>query len=199
MQIFVVIKADKEEDKNFFISININSYDKRKTLMEEIVNQINKSGISKFINKGYFNLFYRGKPVYEDKTLEDQGIVNNAVIFLVSERGIDGAGPIDNLKNEESENIGFDMSLIKRKELNINLIYFDSQITNKENYEYYNNFKIDVVGGFYAIDNLNILKNYLDYIKEKNIPFLVISNGASGKDVIHLCLKYTYIKEVIIF
>ena len=72
-------------------------------------------------------------------------------------------------------------------------------MTNKENYLYFNKFKVDVVGGFYAIDDLNILENYLEKIKEKDIPFIIISSGTSGKDVISICKKYSFIKEVIIF
>ena len=40
-------------------------------------------------------------------------------------------------------------------------------MTNKENYLYYNNFKVDVVGGFYAIDDLDILENYLKILTKK--------------------------------
>ena len=80
--------------------------------------------------------------------------------------GIVGGG-IDNIKNEIDLKIGFDINLIKRDELYVNMIHFDSKMTNKENYDYYNNFKVNVVGGFYAIDDLNILKNYLEKIKEK--------------------------------
>ena len=36
-------------------------------------------------------------------------------------------------------------------------------------------------------------------IKQQNIPFIVITSGSSGKDVIPLCKKYSFIKEVIIF
>jgi len=72
-------------------------------------------------------------------------------------------------------------------------------MTNKENYLYFNKFKVDVVGGFHAIDDLNILENYLEKIKEKDISFLIISSGTSGKDVISICKKYSFIKEVIIF
>ena len=39
------------------------------------------------------------------------------------------------------------MSLIKRDELNVNLIHFDKNMTNSENYDFSNSFKIDVVGG----------------------------------------------------
>ena len=106
---------------------------------------------------------------------------------------------IDNLKEEENKEIGFDWSLLKREELHVNLIHFDLNITNKENYAYYNKFKVDVVGGYIAMDNLIMLINYLEAIKNKNIPFIVISTGFSGKDVIPICKKYPFIKEVIIF
>ena len=69
-----------------------------------------------------------------------------------------GGGFIDNIKNEIDLNIGFDMSLIKRNELNVNLIHFDKNITNSENYGYFNDFKVDVVGGFYAIDDIIFLR-----------------------------------------
>jgi len=112
--------------------------------------------------------------------------------------GIVGGG-IDNLKTEIDLNIGFDLNLIKRDELYVNLIHFDLKMTNSENYKYFNAFKVNVVGGFYAIDDLNILQNYLEKIKEKGIPFIVISSGSSGKDVISICKNYQFVKEVIIF
>ena len=106
---------------------------------------------------------------------------------------------IDNLIDEEDKTIGFDLSLLKRNELNVNLIHFDLNIRSKENFKYYNHFKVDVVGGFIAIDNLSILKIYLEAIKSKKIPFIVISSGSSGKDVIPICKKFSFVKEVIIF
>ena len=81
-------------------------------------------------------------------------------------------GWIDNLLNEEDTKIGFDLKLLKRDELNVNLIHFDKNMTNKENYEYYNKFKVNVVGGFQAVDDINFLKGYLEVIKDKNIHLL---------------------------
>ena len=72
-------------------------------------------------------------------------------------------------------------------------------MTSKENYLYYNNFKVDVVGGYHAIDDLEIFKNYLESLKKKDIPFIVVSSGSSAKDIIPICQKYSFIKEVIIF
>ena len=63
--------------------------------------------------------------------------------------------------------IGFDLNLIERHELNVNLIHFDSNMTNPENYKYFNNFKVDVVGGFYAIDDVNNFKNIWKKLKKK--------------------------------
>ena len=90
-------------------------------------------------------------------------------------------------------------TLYKRDELYVNLIHFDYKLTNKENYLYYNNFKVDVVGGYHAIDDLVILKNHLESLKKKEIPFIVLASGSSGKDIIPICQKYSFIKEVIIF
>ena len=106
--------------------------------------------------------------------------------------------PEKNEINDEKKD-EFIKKYLKRNELNINLIYFDLNMTNKENYIIFNNFKVDVVGGFYAIDDLNILENYLKKINDKNIPFIVLSSGTSGKDVISICRKYSFVKEVIIF
>ena len=91
------------------------------------------------------------------------------------------------------------IKLYERDELYVNLIHFDLKMANKENYMNYNKFKVDVVGGFYAIDDYNILKQYLETIKKKDIPFIVISSGESGKEVISICKNYSFIKEIIIF
>jgi 2-hydroxy-3-keto-5-methylthiopentenyl-1-phosphate phosphatase len=72
-------------------------------------------------------------------------------------------------------------------------------MTYPENYAYYNKFKVDVVGGFLAMDNIEIFKKYLEAIKKKNIPFIVLSSGSSGQQIIPICKKYSFIKEVIIF
>ena len=49
------------------------------------------------------------------------------------------------------------------------------------------------------MDDLEIFKQYLSAIENKNIPFIVISSGTSGKDVIPICKNYSFVKEVIIF
>ena len=105
----------------------------------------------------------------------------------------------DIITPEENKEIGFDLSLVKRNKLYVNLIYYDLNIISPENFNYYNKLKVDVVGGFHAMDNIDMFKKYLEVIKDKNIPFIVMSSGSSGKDVIPICQQYSFIKEVIIF
>ena len=151
-------------------------------------------------NKGNLEIRLNGICLDNNKKISELNIKCNNICFDVFDpESIIGAGPIDNLDDENAEHLGFDLKLINRNELFINLIYFDLNMRNKENYDYYIHFKIDVVGGFYAIDNLDILKKYLDSIQLLNIPFIVISSGSSGKEVINLCLNYSFVKEVIIF
>jgi len=199
--------------KPSFIKINSDS---------DLINQIKKIMKSYSIRR-LEQISYKGKKlfsfneedVYKDKRIIRQNTILNWKRFYEKVNLIKNfdikeydiidiqthivGGGIDNIKDEIDLKIGFDMNLIQRNELSVNLIHFDLKMTNGENYGYYNNFKVNVVGGFYAIDDLNILKNYFEKIKEKNIPFIVISSGTSGKDVISLCKNYSFIKEVIIF
>ena len=49
---------------------------------------------------------------------------------------------IDKLVKEENKNIGFDLSLLKRDKLYVNLIHFDSNITKNNNYYFFVNLKL---------------------------------------------------------
>ena len=106
---------------------------------------------------------------------------------------------ISNNENITYDNDEFINKYLNRDELYVNLIFFDLNMSTKENYYFFNKFKVDVVGGFHAIDDLNILEDCLEKIQEKDIPFIVVCSGSSGKEVIPRCKKYSCIKEVIIF
>ena len=157
--------------------------------------------IDKFVDDSYykrdFNISYKGKGLDDDKTFSEYNIPDNSTLYIFYR--CYGGGIYDKIKDELADKIGFNQKLIKRDELYINLIYFDLQMTNKENYNYYINFKIDVVGGFHAIDDLDILKKYLEVINQKNINFIFVTSGSSAKDVISICKQYSFIKEIIIF
>ena len=72
-------------------------------------------------------LKYNGELMKDNLILSDYGIEEGDCIVVNEKKA--GGGYIDNLKEEskteKAKKIGFDMDLIKRDELNINLIYFD--------------------------------------------------------------------------
>ena len=191
-------KNNKGEKKGFFA--NLFSKKKKEANKEKGNNSLdNINSNNKIEKKGFFaNLFSKKKKDNNIINIEKEKEPNNEIIIDQKEKNEeDNYSQIDN--NFSFEKGEFLKKYMKRDELNINLIYFDLNMTNKENYKYFSKFKVDVVGGFHAIDDLNVLKNYLEKIKEKNISFIVISSGSSGKDVIPLCKNYPFIKEVIIF
>ena len=160
-------------------------------------------------NKDELELFDENKEKNNKKNIE---MNNKQINKLNNEENNIISTNINNLEEKENSNQiliekdekdlnenFFITNDLKRNELYVNLIHFDLKMTKKDNYKYFNDFEIDVVGGFYALDELSILLNYLEKMKNKDIPFIVITSGSSGKDVIEICLKYQFIKEVIIF
>ena len=183
MKIFI------SDSKNNIESLDIRENETIKSLKYRI---INKHYITEVIQ-----LIFNGNILEDEETISDCEIEEGDTIIYIGE--FKAGGCIDYIKDDIDLNIGFDMNLVKRDELYINLIHFDLAMTNSENYGYFNKFKVDVVGGFYAIDDLEILKNYLQKVNDKNIPFIVITSGSSGKDVIPICKKFSLVKEIIIF
>ena len=110
---------------------------------------------------------------------------------------------IDNIKDEKDLDIGFDPDIVlkNREELKINLIYYDDQITkSNESYDRYKKFKVNVVGGFYASDEIDIFKKYLEEIQKLNEipPYIVVTIPTNFEDIYNICLKHSFIKEIII-
>ena len=110
---------------------------------------------------------------------------------------------IDNIKDEKDLLIGFDPEVVlkNREELKINLIYFDDKITkSNDSYDYYKRFKVNVVGGFYASDEIDIFEKYLKEIDNlnKSPPYLVVTYPKNFEDIYNICNNYSFIKEIII-
>ena len=149
------------EGKNFVLKLKPD--DNIKTLIKEVKIKTGYRDIVKYWASGRYikgsgrlYVLNDGRKVDDENSkISELNIKDKYVkIDVFDPEDVIGAGPIDNLNNENAENLGFDLNLINRNELFINLIYFDLNMRNEENYDYYINFKIDVVGGFYAIDNL---------------------------------------------
>ena len=125
---------------------------------------------------------------YDNKEIDDKNIILEACI--------------DNIKDEKDLLIGFDPDVVlkNREELKINLIYFDEKITkSNDSYDYYKKFKVNVVGGFYASDEIDIFKKYLEEIKKLNNvpPYVVVTYPNKFEEIYNICLNYDFIKEII--
>jgi len=195
------INENKEEKKGIFSKI----FSKKAKINNDKKENDNNNKQNKEEKKGFFSKIFSKKTKTNND--EKENIINNSKSNIIFDKNInlnleqteENKVKIKNEKTINFDKDEFSKKYLKRDKLNVNLIYFDLNMTNKENYRYFNKLKVDVVGGFHAIDNLNILENYIEKIKEKDIPFIIISSGTSGKDVISICKKYSFIKEVIIF
>ena len=109
----------------------------------------------------------------------------------------------DNIKDEKDLLIGFDPDIVlkNREELKINLIYFDKKLTQlNDSYDCYKKFKVNVVGGFYASDEIDIFKKYLDELNTlNNVPsYLVITKPIYFEEIYDICIQFKFIKEIIL-
>ena len=129
--------------------------------------------------------------------IEENNIINTNIVQEEEKNNVNEI-LIENEQKNSDENF-FIKTYLKKNELYVNLIHFDLKMSKTDNYRCFNILRNDVVGCFQAIDDLIILQNFLDKMKDKDIPFIVITSGSSGKDVIEICSKYQFIKEIIIF
>ena len=71
-------------------------------------------------------------------------------------------GPADNIIHSYTNYI--DKSLIKfddikRNPIYVNLLHFDENLTTEKNQNYYKYFKLNIVGGYFGINDFNRFKN----------------------------------------
>ena len=114
-----------------------------------------------------------------------------------------------NSKNEGKEKFNdnksfekiIDFSDVKTGDININLIHYDKQIKNKENFEYYRYFSIKLKGSYFSFDDYDMVKLFLS--RQSQIPFspnyiLMISGNESEKilNEYHHC---DFLNDIILF
>ena len=110
---------------------------------------------------------------------------------------------IDNIIDDKDLTIGFDPDVIlkNREELKINLIYFDKKITKSNySYDYYKKFKVNVVGGFYASDEIDIFGQYLKEISslDKIPPYIIVTYPDYFEEIYNICQNYNFVKEIVL-
>ena len=135
----------------------------------------------------------------DDDDKEDEIDYDN---IEIDKKNIDLEGCFDTIKDEKDLLIGFDPDVVlkNREELKINLIYYDEKLTqSNESYDYYKKFKINIVGGFYASDEIDIFEKYLKEINKLNSipPYVVVTYPNKFDTIYNICIKYNFIKEII--
>lgn len=114
------------KDKTF--DFTVNPYDKIETITKKVEKMFypfiykNEFGLYEKDN-GELKVIYNARRINENKTFLEEGIEDKSHFFFIDSREAKGAGPIDNLDDEKAEDLGFDLNLIKRNKLFINLIH----------------------------------------------------------------------------
>ena len=104
------------------------------------------------------------------------------------------------------DNSNIDNNLMKfddvnRNPLYINLLHYDENLTINENQNYYKYFKLNVVGGYYGIDNFDMFIKYIEAINSSKIflRYILIVSGSNSFKVLNYCYNFKFIHKIIIF
>ena len=113
-------------------------------------------------------------------------------------------GPADNIIHSYTNYI--DKSLIKfddikRNPIYVNLLHFDENLTTEENQNYYKYFKLNIVGGYFGINDFNRFKKLINAIQCSKVfvRYVLVVSGSKSMDVLNYCGKCKFIDDIIIF
>ena len=177
---------------------NKNNFSHNKNLIKKNVNitQKTNNNIQNFGNK---NIFSYNKNLIKKNDNITQKTNNNIQNF-------ENKNIFSYNKNLIEKNNYIDQNLIKfqdveRNPIKVNLIHYDENLRNNENLGYYKYLKLNTVGGYYGIDNFEILKKYIETIKKAPIflKYILIISGSTSEKILNYCNDYNFIDECIIF
>ena len=105
-----------------------------------------------------------------------------------------------NIKKKEFEEM-VNFSDIKKGDIYVNLIHYDKNMKNNENFEYYRYFSVKIMGDYDAFDDFNMLKLFIT--KTNQIPstpsYILMASGSESEDVLKQFHNITFITDIIIF
>ena len=112
---------------------------------------------------------------------------------------------IYDLNSYDAETIKLKINLLKKEEakkdndkFKINLIFFYEKLTD-ENVELYNRLKLSILGGFFDVQDADILKKLLSELDKLKTSFILISTGSSFINIKDACRDSNCIKQIYIF
>ena len=105
-----------------------------------------------------------------------------------------------NIKRKEYEEM-INFSDIKKGDIYVNLIHYDKNMKNNENFEYYRYFSVKIMGDYDSFDDFNMLKLFIT--KTNQIPetpsYILMTSGSESLDVLNEFYNISFITDIIIF
>ena len=148
--------------------------------------------VGKKIEDDKVQFIFQGKEIkkYSHKTLAELGIKNNDHIFVLTSETITNTGNLSKEK-EEKNNI--------TKKYDLNIIYYDENLKNKENNNNCTFFDMNINGTFYGYHYFELFKIVCEKIKDKKKEFILISSGSCSQKVFDYCSNIGEIREYYIY
>ena len=94
-----------------------------------------------------------------------------------------------------------DFSNVKKGDIYVNLIHYDKNLKNEENFEYYRYFCINILGCYCPFDDFDMLKLFLSKLRQ--IPFspsyILMTSGSEAEKILKEFNDIEFIDDIIIF
>ena len=104
-------------------------------------------------------------------------------------------------KFEEDKDEIVDFSDIQKGYINVNLIHYDINLKQTDNFEYYRYFSTSLVGCYFPFDNFEMLKLFISRVNKSSYKpsYILITSGKCSNDILKEFHNVSYITDIIIF
>ena len=187
------ILEDKENVKKFFEDkyIAIRFIKNSETIkiickMDKKFKEVSVKFMKEIGTKKKYNFYFNGKIIDQNKTLYELKITSNSEIIVTD---------ITNSMN----NTSFKLSIEKKKEtkkFNLNILYYDEYLLNKENSNNCSFLYMNMKGTFYGCHYFDLFKIVCEKIKRNKKEFILITSGSSAQKIFNYCSDINEIREL---
>ena len=196
------INMNYMNQKNIILGVDNNNNNKQNLKFNNANNMINNSNC---MNNNFNNNLYMNEKMNNKNMTGFFNSINmfdNSMKINIDNNLLDAKTEVryhnffDSINyNNINNNINICNSVVK---LELNIIYYDENLRNKENSVYCSFFKMNVKGTFYGCDSFQLFKYILKKIKNSKKDFVLISSGRSANEIFNFCsdiqeIKYYYI------
>ena len=190
------ILEDKENVKKFFENkyIAIRFIKNSETIkiickMDKKFKEVSVKFMKEIGTKKEYNFYFNGKIIDQNKALYELDIKSNSEIIVTD---------ITNSMN----NTSFKLSIEKKKEakkFNLNILYYDEYLLNKENSDNCSFLNMNMNGTLYGCHYFDLFKIVCEKIKRNKKEFILITSGSSAQKIFNYCSDINEIREYFIY